>query len=339
MMIKLLPLVLAIVLCLTIFAACGQQAAAPADTKSADSVSKQEAPKQDTAKQDSGKKLKFGFTCVTMNNPFFISLEKAVRDEVEKSNGTLITLDPQSDQNKQIAQVEDLISQKVDLIFLNPVDWKGVKPALDAAKKAGLPVVNFDAPVFEQDLVNTVVASDNFNAGKICAEDLLKKMPDGGKIAIIDCSTAKSVEDRIDGFMAGLGDKKYKFEVVARQDGKGQLEASMPIAVAMLQANPDIKAFMGGNDPTALGVIAAIKTANKKDIYVYGVDGSPDIKAAIKAGDVTGTGAQSPINIGKESYKAAVKILNKEQVDKSISVKTMLINKDNVDQYGTDKWQ
>lgn len=342
---KVISLLLAILLCAGMFAGCSKPAEQPKaeGTASSDSAAKseapQEAPKQETASKDTGKKYKFGYTCMTMNNPFFITLEKSIREEVEKNGHTLITLDPQLDVQKQIAQVEDMIAQKVDLIFLNPVDWKGVKPALDAAKKAGIPIVNFDAQVFDEDLVDSIVVSDNFNAGKVCGEDLAKRMPDGGKIAIIDSPTMKSVIDRIDGFFAGLGDKKDKFKVVAQQDGKGQLEVSMPIAEAILQANPDVQAFMGGNDPTALGIIAALKTANKKGILVYGVDGAPEAKAAIKDGDMTGSGAQSPINIGKESYKVAIKILNGEPFEKFIPVKTELITKENVDQFGIDGWQ
>jgi ribose transport system substrate-binding protein len=149
----------------------------------------------------------------------------------------------------------------------------------------------------------------------------------------------KSVIDRIDGFFDGLGDKKDKFKVVAQQDGKGQLEVSMPIAEAILQANPDVKAFMGGNDPTALGIIAALKTANKKGVLVYGVDGAPEAKASIKDGDMTGSGAQSPINIGKESYKVGMQILKGEKYEKFVPVKTELITIENLDKFGVDKWQ
>lgn len=320
---KVVSILLAALLCVGLLAGCSSSTSQPSATKAPDTV----------------KKYKFGYTCMTMNNPFFITLEKSIREAVEKDGGTLITLDPQLDTQKQIAQVEDMIAQKVDLIFLNPVDWKGIKPALDAAKKANIPVVNFDAQVFDKDLVNSIVVSDNFNAGKVCGEDLVKNMPNGGKIAVIDSPTMKSVIDRIDGFFAGLGDKKDKFIVVAQQDGKGQLEISMPIAEAMLQANPDIKAFMGGNDPTALGIIAALKTANKKGILVYGVDGAPEAKAAIKDGDMTGSGAQSPMNIGKESYKIGMQILKGEKYEKNVPVKTELINKDNVDKFGVKNWQ
>ena len=82
-----------------------------------------------------------------------------------------------------------------------------------------------------------------------------------------------------------------------------------------------------------------MKAANKTGVLVYGVDGSPEIKAFIKSGEVTGTGAQSPINIGKKAAEVAYKILNGESYEKNISVETSLIDKNNVDQYGTEGWQ
>jgi ribose transport system substrate-binding protein len=158
-------------------------------------------------------------------------------------------------------------------------------------------------------------------------------------VVLIDSPTMKSVVDRVNGFMDGLGASKDKFTIVAQQDGKGQLEITMPIAENILQANPDIKAFMGGNDPTALGIIAALKADNKKGVFVYGVDGAPESKAAIKDGDMTATGAQSPINIGKESYKVGMLILEGKPYQKTIRVKTELIDAANVDKFGIKGWQ
>ncbi|WP_295156390.1 sugar ABC transporter substrate-binding protein [uncultured Brachyspira sp.] len=289
------------------------------------------------SKAKSGRK--FGYTAMTMNNPFFLTISESIKSELEKNGDTLIILDPQLDQAKQISQVEDMIAQGIELLFLNPVDWQGVKPALDAARDAGIPVVNFDADVYDTDLVDAVVISDNYQAGYLCGEDLAKRMPNGGKLAIIEHAVAKSVLDRINGFYDGLGAVSNKFELVSRQDGLGQLEITLPIAENILQANPDVQVFFAGNDPIALGIVAALKAANKKDSLVYGVDGSPEIKASIKNGEATATGAQSPINIGKKSAETAYKILNNEPFEKNISVETALIDINNVDQYGIEGWQ
>jgi ribose transport system substrate-binding protein len=280
----------------------------------------------------------FGYTCMQLSNPFFTILEKSIREAVEANGDRLITVDPAMDVAKQINQIEDLISQKIDAIFLNPVDWEGIRPALLALQRAKIPVINFDAEVKDMDLVTAYAGSDNFNAGKVCGEDLVKRFPSGGPIAILDSPTMNSVRDRIDGFNEAI--KGKGFNVVFQRDALGDLPTALRHTEDLLQAHPEVLAIMGGNDPTALGALAACKTANRTNILIYGVDGSPEAKAAIAEGtQFAGSGAQSPIAIGQESVKLAYKILNGEAFDKRVPVRTFMINKDNVAQYGTTGWQ
>ncbi|WP_319416631.1 sugar ABC transporter substrate-binding protein [Marispirochaeta aestuarii] len=280
----------------------------------------------------------FGYTCMTMNNPFFIILEQSIRDKVEANGDKLITMDPAMDVAKQINQIEDLITQGIDAIYLNPVDWEGIRPALVALKDAGIPIINFDTEVKDMEYVTAYAGSDNKNAGYVCGADLVKRFPNGGNIVVLDSPTMNSINDRIAGFMEAI--KGKGFTIVAQQDAKGDLPTSMRITEDILQAHPDIKAIMGGNDPTALGALAACKAANRTDILIYGVDGSPEAKAEIASGSqFVGSGAQSPISIGVESVKLAYKVLNKEAYEERIPVKTFLINADNVNEYGTDGWQ
>jgi ribose transport system substrate-binding protein len=97
---------------------------------------------------------------------------------------------------------------------------------------------------------------------------------------------------------------------------------------------------MGGNDPTALGALAACKTANRTNIAIYGVDGSPEAKAAMaEGGQFYGSGAQSPKSIGLESLKLGYQILRGESYQKRVPVSTFMINQANVAQYGTSGWQ
>lgn len=285
-----------------------------------------------------GDKYKFGYTCMTMNNPFFTVLEKSIRDEVEKNGDELITTDPAMDVAKQINQIDDMITQGIDAIFLNPVDWEGIRPALEALKKANIPIINFDTEVKDMDFVTAYVGSDNKNAGRVCGEDLVKRYPDGAKIVILDSPTMNSINDRIEGFMEAI--KGKNFDIVAQQDAKGDLPTAMKLTEDILQANPDVVAIMGGNDPTALGALAACKAANQTNILIYGVDGSPDAKAEIASGGpFVGSGAQSPKQIGVKSVEVGYKILNGEEYEKRTPVETFLINKDNVSEYGTDGWQ
>lgn len=285
----------------------------------------------------------FGYTAMTMLNPFFIVIETAIREEVEAKGDTLITFDPAMDNALQISQVEDAISRGVDLMFVNPVDKEGIIPAMVQLKAAGIPVVNYDAEVADyEEHVTAYVGSNNFNAGFVCGEDLAKRHPEGGNIVILDSPTMQSVVDRIDGFNDAIAKSGVKFTVVAQQDALGDLQTAMGIMDDILQREFDggIIAAFGGNDPSALGIYASCLAAGRTEIEIYGVDGSPDAKKAIsEMANFVGSGAQSPINIGKLSVEVAYKILNGEAHDFRIPVPTFLISQDNIAEYGADGWQ
>ncbi|MFD2658416.1 sugar ABC transporter substrate-binding protein [Gracilibacillus thailandensis] len=280
----------------------------------------------------------FGYTSMTQNNPFFQVLEEAIREKVEANGDELITTNPAMEVELQINQIEDMIAQDIDAIFLNPVDWEGIRPALVMLEEADIPIINYDTEVKDFEYVTAYVGSDNKNAGKVAGEDLVERFPEGGEIAVLDSPTMNSINDRIEGFMEAI--EGHNFEVVAQHDAKGDLETALDITEDILQAHPDIIAIMGGNDPTALGALAAAKSNNIQDIAIYGVDGSPDAKAAIaEGGPFVGTGAQSPISIGEMSVDVAYQILNSEDYEERTPVDTFLINEENVEEYGLDSWQ
>ncbi|MCB2295248.1 sugar ABC transporter substrate-binding protein [Clostridium algoriphilum] len=276
------------------------------------------------------KRLKFGATYMNMNNPYFVKLNDGIKKTVENQNGKLIALDAQLEVSKQISQVDDLIAQKVDVIFLNTVDWKGIKPALIAAKKAKIPVIVIDSPVFDDGLVDCTVVSENYNAGVLCAKDLVAKLKGKGNVVIIEHPTAKSAIQRIQGFEDTI--KKYgEIKVVERKSSNGQLELAMEVMDSVIQTNKHIDAVMCLNDPTALGVIAALENNKKNNsVYIYGVDGADDALAMIENEKLTATAAQSPDIIGKTAAETALKKLKGIKIEKYINVPVKLVNKSNL---------
>lgn len=291
------------------------------------------------AAQASDGHYKFGFTCMDQSNPFFVLIEKTIREKVEARGDKLISVDPANDVMRQVQQIEDVVAQNIDGMFLNPAEAEGIIPALDILKDAGIPIVNFDTEVADMSYVTTYDGSDNYNAGFVCGEDLVKKIPNGGDIIVLDSPTMNSVVDRTKGFLKAIEGKG--FNIVAQQDAKGNLEKSMNIAEDLLQANPDVVAIFGGNDPTALGALAAANAAGIKECLIYGVDGSPDIKREIASGTslIEGSGAQSPISIANVSVDLMYKIMAGEKVDSRYPVPTFLITSENVEEFGIDGWQ
>ncbi len=282
---------------------------------------------------------KFGYTCMDGTNPFFVILEDTIRKKVEANGDTLISTDPAGDAMLQITQIEDMITQGIDAIFLNPVEAEGILPALDMLKEAGVTIINFDTEVADLSYVNSYVGSDNYNAGFVCGEDLASKYPDGGNIIVLDSPIMNSITDRTNGFLDAIDG--YNFNIVGQQDAKGNLEIAMGISEDLLQGNEDVVAIFGGNDPTALGAMAAANAAGITQCLIYGVDGSPDIKAELTNPDslIAGTGAQSPIGIAEKSVSVMYDFLNGVEVESYYPVETFLINSDNVNEFGVDGWQ
>ncbi len=346
---KLIGVLVSITLLAGMLSACGNSNArtggTAADTKNAteDATEGTAEKAADEATGAAGEKPEsgytFGYTCMDGTNPFFVILEDTIRAEVEAKGDKLISADPANDVSLQITQIEDMITQGIDAIFLNPAEAEGILPALDMLKEAGIPIINFDTEVADLSYVAAYVGSDNYNAGYVCGEDLVAKRPEGGPIIVLDSPTMNSVTDRVKGFLDAIEGKG--FEIVAQQDAKGNLEVSMGITEDLLQANSDVVAIFGGNDPTALGALAAANAAGLTDCLIYGVDGSPDIKAEIASPDslIEGSGAQSPINIGKISTEVMYKYFAGETLEDRYPVETFLITADNVEEYGTENWQ
>jgi len=281
---------------------------------------------------------KFGATYMTLNNPFFVFLNKGIKDVVEAKGDILIALDPALDPEKQLSQIEDLISQDVDAIFVTPVDWKSIRPALEAAEKAGIPIINVDAPVYDTDLVASIITSDNYNAGVICAQDMMRKL-NKAKIVILEHPTAKSAIDRTQGFIDTIAGME-NYEIIARQSSEGQLEQAMSVMQNIIHVNPEINVVMALNDPTAMGAIAALQAFKSEEkVLVYGIDGAPEAKQMIKDRKMTATAAQSPMTIGMTAAQVAYDILEGKEVEKEIFVDIIFIDIYNVDEYGTTNWQ
>lgn len=280
----------------------------------------------------------FGATYMTMNNPYFVALNDGIKGIVESRGDKLVAYDPALDQARQIEQIDDMIAHGVDAIFLTPVDLKGIRPALQAARNAGIPIVNVDSPVFDSDLVACVVASDNYSAGVLVAQDVQRRLKHAN-IVLLEHPTAKSAIDRTQSFVDTMRNLD-QYRIVARQSSNGQLEQAMPAMENIILSQGSIHVVMGLNDPTAMGALAALEAAGRaKNVLIYGVDGSPDAKKMVAAGRITATAAQSPIGIGREAAGAAYAILKGEPVKKTILIPITLIDKSNVGKFGTEGWQ
>ena len=275
-----------------------------------------------------------GITYMTMNDPFYVSMSNGIKPKIEELGGELIELDAKFDQNKQNSDIEDLIQQQVDLIFVVPVDSKGIKPALESCKAAGIPVVDVDTMVDDPDLVVTQVASDCIKLGKLCGEAMAKALNGSGNIIVITTDVIRPARDRSTGFKEVM--KNYPgINIVQYQDAQTcSTEDALGLMENMLQAHPDINGAFGTNDAIGLGIYAAAKSANKiGDVKIVSVDGSERVCELIKNNEYLGSAAQFPEKMGVKAAEVGFGVLNGEEYPKEILLDVDFVDSSNVDEF------
>lgn len=283
-------------------------------------------------------RLRIGATYMTMNNPFYSVIDEELRLMIESRGDILLTRDPALDQERQNEEIDDLLKEGIDLLVINPVDFKQITSALERVREAGVPVVVVDSQVSDPSLVACTIASDNYKAGVLCAEHMMRNRQ-SANIVLLEHPTAQSAVDRIQGFCDAI--QPYpQYHITGRSVCSGQLELAMPAMQSQLNSNPDIDVVMALNDPSALGAMAALKENGAlENAAVYGVDGTPEAKNMILEGVMTATVAQSPIRIGQTTAQTVYKILSGEAYEEEIVLPVELITADNVRQFDINGWQ
>ncbi|WP_407289556.1 substrate-binding domain-containing protein [Raoultella planticola] len=264
------------------------------------------------------KEYQIGASLLTQQHPFYIELADAMKSEAKKDNVILSLSVANQDLNKQLSDVEDFITRKVDAIIISPVDSKGVQAAIMKAEKAGIPVITVDVAA-EGVPVVTHVATDNY-AGGVKAGKLMGQLLNGkGKVGIIDYPAVQSVVQRVEGFKKGLAETP-DVQIVSIQTGITRAEA-LTVAQNMLQAHPDLNGLFGFGDDAALAAVIAAKSAHNDQIKIIGFDGMPEARQAVDTEKTfVAVIRQYPDQMGVKAIDAAVDHLNGKPVDKIISV-------------------
>ncbi|HEY8348092.1 MAG TPA: ribose ABC transporter substrate-binding protein RbsB [Symbiobacteriaceae bacterium] len=272
-------------------------------------------------------KTTIGLAISTLNNPFFVDLRDGAQEAADKAGVTLVVLDAQDDPGTQVSQIEDLISQKVSAIIINPTDSDAVVPAVEAANKANIPVITVDRAANGGEVV-AHIASDNVAGGKMAGEFLLELIGGNGNIVELEgIAGTSAARDRGEGFHQAV-DGKEGVTVVAKQPADFDRAKGLEVMENILQSNPDIVGVFAHNDEMALGALEAIEAAGKLDqIKVVGFDATDDAVKAVQEGRMAGTIAQKPKEMGRLAVETAQKIIAGEKVDSFVPVPLELVKK------------
>ena len=283
------------------------------------------------------RKESIGFSQCILDSPFYVALMDAAKDAAASHNIDFIYLDAQNNIQKQNNDILDLINRGVSALIINPVDPDGVKPALERARRAGIPVITVDRPV--NDKVDCFIGRDNRTMGKLAGElavNLLGgKGKAKGKILELQGDAGGSVMmARRDGFHTAVD--KENITVIQSPYCNYIRANAVKAAQDIIQAHPDIDLIYAHNDDMALGGLQVFEQAKKK-VYVVGVDGLMEAVKAIIDGRYNGTAMNDPAVLGRKAVETAIKLKNKEKVPEYIDGGTNLIDKSNAKTFYNEK--
>jgi ribose transport system substrate-binding protein len=305
-------MVLSMVLAACQAAGGGQQAANCADSPTPPPL----------AKKDT---YKVGFSQVETNNPWRIAQTESMKAEAERLGYELVYTDAGGSEAKQIADVDSMIAQKVDLIFLAPRSEKPLAEAVLKAKAACIPMIMLDRDVDHtiaspgKDYV-TMIGSDFVEEGRLAAEWLAKATNQKAVIIELEGTVGSSPAiDRKKGFDDAI--KAYPdMQIVASQTGDFARDKGCEVAETLLQAHPDVTAIYAHNDEMAMGAIAALEAAGKvpgQDVIIVSIDGTKDAAQAILDGKLGATVECNP-KFGPKAFETMLKYANGETFPEKI---------------------
>jgi ribose transport system substrate-binding protein len=275
----------------------------------------------------------------TLNNPFFIDMQRGAEDAARRLNVDLVVqaAERETDVEKQMQIVENLIQARVGALAVTPSGSREVVPAIGKANEAGIPVVivdtRLDARAAADAAVKTVsfVGSDNYRGGQLIGEFLVKASAGKATVAILEGIPGHDTGDqRVRGFREAIKGAPG-VQVAASQTANWERDQGFTVFQNMMQANPAIDTVFACNDMMALGAIEAIAAAGRTGrIRVLGFDAVDDARKAIVAGTMAATVAQFPGEMGRVAIEAAVKAMKGEAVPPETSVRIGLVTKENV---------
>ncbi|MBN7130605.1 sugar ABC transporter substrate-binding protein [Burkholderia multivorans] len=279
------------------------------------------------------KKFVVGYTNLADTDVFTMSRKSAFSDAAKADpNLNVIFTDANGDASRQLDQIDNFISQKVDAIVVVPVDYQGIVPGVERANKAGIPVIALG--IQSAGGKYTFVGSKNFDAGRLQGEFMAAKLPKNAQILYLQGTPGLyHSKERLAGFTQALA-KRPDVKVLSNLPANYDRANGMQVTEDWVQRFPKFDAIIAANDQMALGALEALKTAGRlKGVMISGIDGTADALHAIKAGEMSQSIFQNAKGQGAAAYQVIETIKSGKQPPAEVIVPFESVTKDNVGTY------
>jgi ribose transport system substrate-binding protein len=291
------------------------------------------------------KDLTIGLSMYTLDAPYFAAQMGAVKRKAAAMGvKRVIATEAHDDMNKQLADVEDLLSKNIDVLILNPKDPDGLVPATKAATRAGVPVIIIDSSISPSADFVTTVQSNNMANGELIGAWLATQMKGQPiRMALLSGTQGNPVgKERRQGVFRGIIEQQLRdrnragFEILTQGWGNWTQEGGLKAMEDILVASPEANVLLCENDSMCLGALKAIHESARKSqmLVLAAADGQKEAYQAIRRGEYGATGLNDPALVGGTAVEIAVQYMaGKRNFPKIYYTPAVAITKTNVDQY------
>ena len=277
-------------------------------------------------------------------NPAYQAFRLAA-DQVGKAAGAkIIHFVPKQPDNvdEQIAMVEQVLKERPDAVVFIPVDDVAMVESVKKLNAAKIPIVLAANPLPGNFV--TFVGADDYAIGYREARYLFDKMGGQGKIVIMEGTAgAPTNRERLRGYRQALSETPG-IELLASGVGNYQQPDAKRVMTGFLKEHAQIDAVLSANDSMALGVLQALKDADRKAI-VIGINGILPAVKEVESGNMLATVDFNMFKIGCTATRAAIRHLKGEPLPEKIMLPAEVIDKSNyrawlvpVDQRTCPEW-
>ena len=270
------------------------------------------------------------------DNPFFASEANAAEARAQALGYETLVLVHDDDAALQDQHFDTAIARGAAAIILDNAGADASIAAVQKAKDAGIPTFLIDREINVTGVAAAQIVSDNYQGATLGAEEFVRLMGETGEyVELLGRETDTNAHIRSQGYNDIIGQYPDMVKVAVQSANWSQTEA-FDVMQTIIQANPNIKGVISGNDTMALGAAAALQAAGMTDVIVVGFDGSPDVMEAIRQGTIQATVLQPAAYISELAVEQASIYIQTgvAPTEEKQSVPCELIVPENVDEYG-----
>ena len=271
------------------------------------------------------------------DNPFFKAEAEGAAAKAKELGYDTLVLVHDDDASKQSELIDTAIGRGSKAIILDNAGADATVAAVQKAKDAGSPSFLIDREINASGVAMAQIVSNNYQGAQLGAQKFVELMGEKGPyVELVGKESDTNAGIRSKGYHDVIDDYP-DMKMVAQQSANWSQTEAYSKMESILQANPDIKGVISGNDTMAMGAIAALQAAGKKDVIVVGFDGSNDVRDSIKAGGIKATVLQpayAQAQMAVEQADAYIKNGAKPKEEKQL-MDCVLITEENADKLET----